>query len=853
MILDKSISDLTVQDMKEWLKSMSMTHSYRSRQQYIDQFTKLQKYYNFPWRDDQRQVLEEFLNTERQYYTIQGLAGCGKTTLLIGMLLNACWQKRYQPEEIMFISFNVSIRNEIRQKLRLYGLKSRVTVRTFDSLIWEICKKNDYRYIDLPNFDGKRRFVYDLIQQQTHTQLKQPRCIFVDEVQDLEQQTWKFFRYYYPNSTVILAGDVFQSIQKEPRESLLWYLLHDTPSDVNIKKMFMYQTPRVPQPVLEEVRGTLKGYYPEFTSEIDRWESLNPTQTTIEWASFNTYKDLFQKADDHIKEFGPTNTMLLTFSSAITVKGAMGDVSRFRTDLMMKGYKLNKNYKLMNPDKLFLSTVNSSKGLERDYVIVFLTFPLERAFINFSQDLTMNLITVGITRAKKKIIFYVPAYKDKFSQCLDYYKECPQPTKEKIRDGKILQEYTWTDYINIEHCVTELLRQNIILYDTRLKIKEYCKAYDWGKPLPENIKVPSTTECEENKSFIGILVENLITSSWLGRWPKLPDLDMISRNPMYVHCMGRIYKYYEKYLKFIQSRKFKDSNQYEGIYIYTQVHVAIFNKLFMNLPNKEEFGQWWKQYHSVLNKLKPTGKIKIQENVKMPWVTGVVDCFIPGDTENPRELWELKASKDPNWKDDALSQVLIYALCMGKSRCRINLLNPFRNEKVSMYFKTEQILTLRHMLYSDIISWNFNCWLAKNNKGRRPSIKLSNKTIHSSTPTQSTIIQFLSPTKIHIKENLWQPTVDTESTDWVDRISMEHKDKFEVSTNFDHDLGYIRDQLGPEANPLVDLEYSRSETKTTPNQEHESKKLRTHGINWNENIAQMIGYITLLVQSYKIV
>lgn len=799
-------------------------------------------YYGFMLDGNRKHVLGNFIVSHN-------------TTMLLGMLLRAFWKKLLDPEDIMFISFNVSIKNEIKQKLRGYGLKSRVCVRTFDSLIWEICKKQNYKYIDLPNFDGKRRFVYNLIEQGVRVNMFQPKCIFIDEVQDLEQQTWKFFTYFYPDATIVFTGDIFQSIQKDPKESLLWYLLHNTSPDVNIKKIYMYQTPRVPSSILSGIKETLTKYYPEFTPEIEKWSSLNTipaSQKCIEWNRFYNYKDLFEKADNHIKEFTPEKTMILTFSSAITVKGAMGDVSRFRTDLLLKGYKLNSNYKIMNEDKLFLSTVNSSKGLERDYVVIFLTFPLERAFINFSQDLTMNLITVGITRAKKKVIFYVPAYRDKFSDCLHWFQECPKPTKESIREGKILQEYTWTDYINMEHCVTELLRQSIILYDTRLAIKENTKPYEWGKMFENPIKVPSTTECEENKSFIGILVENLITSSWLNRWPKLPDLEKIKSNPMYSHCIGKIYKQYERYLKFTQRHKFSEKTQYDGIYIYTQVHIAVFNKLFMNIYAKEDFKKWWHSVKHLFSK-PPKENIKIQENTKMPWVTGVIDAFSKGDASNLHELWEIKASKDPNWKDDALSQVLIYALCLGRKRFRIHLINPFRNEKISYYFKSEKILTLRWMIYKDIITWNFNCWLSKNNKGKKPSLKLSNKTIQIHTKAQTTTVQFLSPTKIHIKDFTWKHIDGGKKPDWVTRISMEQTSEQKPTKHFDFSINDIKQLLDEKQEPKTSIDYTKSTTKETPYMKEESDRMRTHSIDWEEGIITTIGWITLLAKQYKIV
>jgi hypothetical protein len=34
------------------------------------------------------------------------------------------------------------------------------------------------------------------------------------------------FKRFYPNSKFVLAGDIFQSIQKEPRESVLWHYMN---------------------------------------------------------------------------------------------------------------------------------------------------------------------------------------------------------------------------------------------------------------------------------------------------------------------------------------------------------------------------------------------------------------------------------------------------------------------------------------------------------------------------------------------------------------------------------------------------------------------------------------------------
>ena len=64
---------------------------------------------------------------------------------------------------------------------------------------------------------------------------------------------------------------------------------------------------------------------------------------------------------------------------------------------------------------------------------------------------------------------------------------------------------------------------------------------------------------------------------------------------------------------------------------------------------------------------------------------------------------ELKASIANDWKDDALSQVALYALMTGKIWSRLTLLNPFRNEKSQYYFNSKNIISLRKLVTNDII------------------------------------------------------------------------------------------------------------------------------------------------------
>ena len=90
------------------------------------------------------------------------------------------------------------IKNEIKQKLKPYGFRGKVRVSTFDSIVYHICKRLGYKYLDLPNFDGKRRFCYEQCLDNIATpEANQPKLIFIDEVQDLEKNCFFFFKYFF--------------------------------------------------------------------------------------------------------------------------------------------------------------------------------------------------------------------------------------------------------------------------------------------------------------------------------------------------------------------------------------------------------------------------------------------------------------------------------------------------------------------------------------------------------------------------------------------------------------------------------------------------------------------------------
>ena len=507
-LLSKNKNSLTIKEMKTFLQSIGSFHSLKNREEYEKRLDVYRKNINFTWRDDQRKILKEFLKFNYKNFVIHALFGAGKTTILMGVLIHGIIEQIFKPEEVLFISYNVSIKNEIKRKLKDYGISHKVEVRTFDSIVYQIAKIGKYPHIDLPNFEGKRKFVLELVYDKEfiYKPLFQPKLIVIDECQDLEKNTLTILQHFYPESKFVFAGDIFQSIQKETRESLLWHFMTHESSDTY--KIYMSDTPRVPNTTLSTIKNALQIHYPEFKDKICNWTSSNTiSNADIEWRKLKSYKDIFDELKIFLNNHTPSEAMILTFSSAITVNGSMGDIARFRRYFSENGIQVNTNHKKMDPEKYFLTTANSSKGLERDYVICFLTFPLERAFVHLSDDMVVNLITVALTRAKKKVIMFVPAYEDKYSKALGLFETCPKPNLSKLRQDKMLSEFNFSDYLNMEHCVTELIRASVIKYDTRIDIRKNIEPYDFSKIFSEDITyktAPIITE--EDKAFVGILI-----------------------------------------------------------------------------------------------------------------------------------------------------------------------------------------------------------------------------------------------------------------------------------------------------------------------------------------------------------
>ena len=121
-MFEKNIENMKVKEMQQLLQNIGCYHSLKNKKEYVERLHNYEKVTKFPWRKEQKEVIDSFLKFDKTRYIIQGIFGAGKSTMLLGMVILGLLKNLFKPTDVMFISFNVSIKNEMKRKLKLYGL-----------------------------------------------------------------------------------------------------------------------------------------------------------------------------------------------------------------------------------------------------------------------------------------------------------------------------------------------------------------------------------------------------------------------------------------------------------------------------------------------------------------------------------------------------------------------------------------------------------------------------------------------------------------------------------------------------------------------------------------------------------
>jgi hypothetical protein len=283
-------------------------------------------------------------------------------------------------------------------------------VRTFDSLIYEFCKHYEYPHLKLPNIIRENDSLSIINADKKNLNHIQPiirlNIYLWMNVRILKNPHSMYLKLFFRMPVLFLLEIFSNPFKRTTREFIMVCVTTDSRSG----SLFLYErhTQSASKNIIE-IKTALKKSYPEYTQQIDEWHSSSPVEEAkITWIPFSNYGVLYKKMFEFLDTYPHEKSMILTFSRLYYCQGALGDLARVRRIIQQKNINVNTNYKSMDKNMLFLSTANSSKGLEREYVFIMSTFPLEKAFINFSNDLTTNLVTVAISRTKKEVFVCVP-------------------------------------------------------------------------------------------------------------------------------------------------------------------------------------------------------------------------------------------------------------------------------------------------------------------------------------------------------------------------------------------------------------------------------------------------------------
>jgi hypothetical protein len=101
----------------------------------------------------------------------------------------------------------------------------------------------------------------------------------------------------------------------------------------------------------------------------------------------------------------------------------------------------------------------------------------------------------------------------------------------------------------------------------------------------------------------------------------------------------------------------------------------------------------------------------------MPLLKGIMDAArVPkSDTSDSMDIFEIKASRSPDWKINTMLQATLYGIMNGKAFFNTYLINVFSKQaKLYKVYLKKDLMYLRATITQDIINWNLNCYLAKN-------------------------------------------------------------------------------------------------------------------------------------------
>ena len=164
---------------------------------------------------NQREIMESRAGRHKK---VRGIAGSGKTEVLANLAVNACLRingnKRFRPEDVLILTFNITLRNYIHDHINNVRKKfpwSAFTILHYHAFIDQYWGK----YLTgtpRPGHDNfEARYIFPELPAEHFT--KKYKVILVDEIQDYKKE-WveSIWKVLAPDGEIVFFGDEKQNV-----------------------------------------------------------------------------------------------------------------------------------------------------------------------------------------------------------------------------------------------------------------------------------------------------------------------------------------------------------------------------------------------------------------------------------------------------------------------------------------------------------------------------------------------------------------------------------------------------------------------------------------------------------------
>ena len=350
--------------------------------------------------EEQQRIIDYM--TQGKNVVVDACAGSGKSTTILALA------KQMPNKKILQITYNSALRQEIRDKVREYGLKN-IKIHTYHSLAVNYYSHTSYNDMEM------RRVIFEKLPALKEIALFD--ILVIDEAQDMSLLYYRMIRKFIADTEfqfqIMILGDYMQGLYDFKGADIRY---------LTFAKRIWENHPQLSSPIFEECR--LKISY-RITNEMAAFINEAMLGENRISACKPGVPVKYIRADKRV-----TKIMILNAIRSILHKGDKpGDIFILAASVKMKNYMIRDienllvlegipchiptsdmdrdNVKVME-NKLVFSTFHTSKGRERKYVFVlgFDQLYMKIYGRNWAPDKCPNTLYVSNSRSTYELFLF---------------------------------------------------------------------------------------------------------------------------------------------------------------------------------------------------------------------------------------------------------------------------------------------------------------------------------------------------------------------------------------------------------------------------------------------------------------